>query len=59
MIKLYRRIFYLFFPPMGGLDDIRNRLNNYPSDYDALRSDWQAVGDDLRTAIKLYEKQKK
>ena len=47
---------------IGGLMDICGVLNTYnaaPSgakaDYDAIRSDWLAVGDDIAAAIKMQK----
>lgn len=59
--------FYLFAQPsfiegMGRVLDLGSNLQNYnqsptseEADYNALLSDWLAVGDDIRSAIKKYE----
>lgn len=50
-----------FLEGMGRIFDFMGLLNDYQydktekeADLNALRSDWFAVGDDIRTAIKTY-----
>lgn len=49
---------------IGSLFDICGVLNTYPTavseeraDYEALRSDWLAIGDDIAKAIVLYKQE--
>lgn len=51
-----------FLEGMGRMFDSAGLLNDYQydqtekkADFNALRSDWFAVGDDIRVAIKIYE----
>ncbi|MDE2188437.1 MAG: hypothetical protein KGJ35_01770 [Patescibacteria group bacterium] len=51
-----------FFEGASSLLDLGANVQRYnlsstddEADYEALKSDWQAVGDDLRSSIKTYE----
>ena len=51
-----------FLGGMSSLLDLGNTLQNYntsdtdsEADTEALKSDWRAVGDDIKTSIRKYE----
>ncbi len=41
--------------PLGTLNEYNTSQEDQLADYRALRSDWSAVGDDLKTAVQQYE----
>lgn len=41
--------------PFGSLDNFDMFSGGYTADYYALRSDWMAVGNDMRKAIRTYQ----
>lgn len=49
-----------FLEGMARILDFGGVLNQYdwPSDVDALRSDWEMVGRDMRDAIAAYERER-
>lgn len=42
--------------PFGTLNTYNTSSSGEEADYDALRSDWKAVGDDIRYAIRSYKR---
>ena len=53
-----RGMLSLFCPWLSWSHEETRRILN-TSDADAVRSDWQAVGDDLRAAMRQFEREMK